>query len=255
MPNKIITKKDEMYGVWKVLEPNVIDPNTTAKTYIGRAVFSKCLCTNCNQTIRYIRNNELKKHSSKLCKKCMLQERMNKSRPQINQVFGKLTIIQDGGADGLRHYSICKCECGNIVKIQDNRLKSGNTSSCGKCKYSKGEYQIKSLLDNNNLIYDYDCVFPELLAQTQRRLRFDFIIYNIDGTINRFIEFDGNQHKTGMWGGNWSNIETYETIHERDEIKNNFCIKNNYILVRIPYYKLQTLTLEDLMGEEYIINE
>lgn len=31
MPKKIITKKDEMYGVWKILEPNVINPNTKEK--------------------------------------------------------------------------------------------------------------------------------------------------------------------------------------------------------------------------------
>ena len=82
----------------------------------------------------------------------------------------------------------------------DNRLRSGNNTSCGKCKYSKGEYVIQNLLNLNNIIYDHDVLFPELLKQTQRRLRFDFIIYNEDGSINRFIEFDGNQHKTGMWG-------------------------------------------------------
>lgn len=56
-------------------------------------------------------------------------------------------------------------------------------------------------------------------------------------------------------GGSWSNIETYDTIHERDLVKNQFCLSNNYILIRIPYDKINTLTLEDLMGDKYKIYE
>ena len=73
---------------------------------------------------------------------------------------------------------------------------------------------IQQVLKNNNIVFKHDIVLEELVSQTGRRLRFDFIIYNEDDSINRFVEFDGNQHKTGMWGGNWSNTETYEVIHE-----------------------------------------
>ena len=254
MSARLIIKDGEQYGNWLVLEANIINPNTTAKLYIGKNVFSKCLCLNCNETIKLIRNNELKKYSTCVCKKCSADKRLVDKRPKINQRFGKLTVIKDGGVDEnkLRHCSICQCDCGNIIKVKDNALKTGNTTSCGKCKYSKGEYQIKMLLDQYNICYDYDSIFLELLKQTKRRLRFDFIIYNDDGSINRFVEFDGNQHQTGMWGGSWNNIETYDVIHERDCIKDDFCKNNNYILVRIPYSKLNNLSIEDIMGTEYI---
>lgn len=192
MSNKILTNKDEIYGYWKVIEPNVVNPNTTAATYIGRAVFSKCVCTKCNTTIRYIRNNELKKYMEKPCYRCAVNDRLASSRPHIGEKFNKLTVIQDGGNSNARHYSICQCDCGNIVRVKDNSLRSGNTGSCGKCSYSKGEYVIKTLLDQNNIMYNHDILFNELLQETGRRLRFDFIIYNMDGTINRFVEFDGN---------------------------------------------------------------
>lgn len=58
-----------------------------------------------------------------------------------------------------------------------------------------------------------------------------------------------------MWGGNWSNIETYEVIHERDIIKNKFCLDNNYTLIRIPYSKINNLTIEDIMEDKYKIYE
>ena len=248
MPKKIITQKNEIYGVWKVLEPNIINPDTQDKYYINRPVFSKCICTNCNQTIRYIRNNELKKYSTKLCKKCTIEKNAKMTHPLIGTRFNKLVVIDDGGFENERHYSICQCDCGNIIRIMDNKLKTNNTGSCGKCQYhSKGEYQIKQLLEQNNVLFDYDSIFPELLQETGRRLRFDFIIYNNDGTLSHFIEFDGNQHHTGMWGGSWSHLETYETIQERDNIKNNFCKKHNYILIRIPYSKLEKLTINDLL--------
>ena len=256
MGKKIITTEHERYGVWQIIEANIVNPDTQSAQYVGRPVFSKCVCTNCNDTQRYIRNNELKKYSDKLCAKCTAAQRLALIRPKIGEVFGKLTIIADGGVkDQARHYSICKCECGNVVEVMDNRLRSGNTTSCGQCKYSKGEYIISQILNENNIIYDHDILLPELFQQTQRRLRFDFIVYNNDGTINRFIEFDGNQHKTGMWGGEWSNTETYDTIHERDLIKNKFCLDNNYTLIRIPYTKLATLTLNDLMEDKYKVYE
>ena len=56
-----------------------------------------------------------------------------------------------------------------------------------------------------------------------------------------------------MWGGTWSNLETYEVIHERDELKNNFCLNKGITLIRIPYNKLNTLTIEDLMSDTYKI--
>lgn len=58
-----------------------------------------------------------------------------------------------------------------------------------------------------------------------------------------------------MYGGQWSNSETYEIIHERDMIKNNFCLNHNYTLVRIPYHKLKTLVLDDILGEKYIVKK
>lgn len=136
----------------------------------------------------------------------------------------------------------------------DNCLQNGNTKSCG-CLLSQGEEEIKQILINNHILFQTNCTFDPLIEYSGRRLRFDFIIYNIDGTINRFIEFDGNQHKTGMWGGTWSNIEDYDTIHERDLIKDNFCLSNNYCLIRIPYSRLGKITIKDLMENKYQVKK
>ena len=115
-----------------------------------------------------------------------------------------------------------------------------------------GKKLIQQILDNNNIIYNKDSVFPELAKETGRKLRFDFIIYNEDGTVNRFIEFDGVQHNSGMSGGIWSHLEPLEIIQGRDNMKNNFCKQHGYTLVRLPYHTIKNLTIDKIMGDEYI---
>ena len=150
MGKKIITQKDELYGFWKVIESNIINPKTTAKQYIGKPVFSKCICTKCNKTIRYIRNNELKKQTQ--CKSCTLIERNTKNRSvQLHNHYGMLEVVGDAGFKirnngSRRHFSLCQCKCGNIVEIMDNSLQNGNTTSCG-CVSSRGENIIKQILE------------------------------------------------------------------------------------------------------------
>ena len=250
----ILPEVGSHYGKWEVLETGLINPNTKNKYYIGKAVFSKCKCTQCNETIMLKNNSELNRAAklNSACEKCAHANRITAMRTIKNgDKFGKLTVIGDGGVKNERHYSICQCECGKITLVRDNNLKTGQVRSCG-CLGSIGENEISKILQENNIIFDHDKIFPELLQKTGRKLRFDFIIYNEDGSINRFVEFDGNQHKTGMWGGNWSNLETLEIIQERDNIKNNFCINNNYTLIRIPYSKIDKITLEDILGNNFV---
>lgn len=256
MPNKIITQINEKYGVWKILEANVINPNTTDKLYINKTVFSKCICTNCNETIRYIRNNELKKYSNKKCHKCSVHDRVSKNWPKIGETFGYLTVVGDAGiqeqSSCARHYSLCQCKCGSIVEVQDNRLKTGNTQSCGKCITSKGEELIIRLLSENNIQFEHDKSFLPFVKDVGHHYRFDFIIYNDKHEVERFIEFDGRQHfygpDTNFWG---RSTDTLISIQEKDEIKNQWCRKNGYILVRIPYTALTSLTFQDLFSKKY----
>lgn len=38
-----------------------------------------------------------------------------------------------------------------------------------------------------------------------------------------------------------------------DEIKNNYCKENNIPLVRIPYWERDNISLEKILGKEYLI--
>ena len=138
-----------------------------------------------------------------------------------------------------------------------NLLKEGKISSCGLCNLnSVGEYNIIKILEENNIPFLHDTCYQPLVEQFGRKLRFDFIIFNDKSytTPVRFVEFDGRQHKYGPdtehWGKTTDNLET---IKERDNIKNQFCLSNNLPLVRIPYYKANKICLEDIIGNKFLV--
>ena len=117
-------------------------------------------------------------------------------------------------------------------------------------KESSGEKQIAKILVDNGLI-DESClvsknclnrekIFENCINTKQgkycRPLRFDFFIPE----INTIVEFDGEQHfrPSKKFGG-----EKFEVTKENDQIKNEFCRKNNINLIRI-HYKFPTDQVE-----------
>ena len=117
-------------------------------------------------------------------------------------------------------------------------LRSGNTQSCGCSKLSHGEMKIKSLLEEYNIPFEQEKSFPDCVnPSTNRLLRFDFFVNN-----QYLIEFDGKQHYEQS--PNW---EPLENIQRRDRIKDAWCKEHNITLIRIPYTRLNTLTIEDLL--------
>ena len=47
----------------------------------------------------------------------------------------------------------------------------------------------------------------------------------------------------------WNDEENFARVQAHDEYKNQWCKDNNIPLIRIPYTKLDTLCIEDLMLE------
>ena len=189
-------------------------------------------------------------------------EQSEKNKIPIGTRFGKLTVIEDIGfrqqVEGhQRRWYKCQCDCGKTKEVMGNLLKEGKVSSCGLCNLnSVGEYNIIKVLEENHIPFLHDTYYQPLIEETERKLRFDFIIFDDTSysTPIRFIEFDGRQHKFGPDTSYWGRTtDTLETIQERDRIKNQFCLSHNLPLVRIPYSKANTIYLEDIMGDKYLV--
>lgn len=88
---------------------------------------------------------------------------------------------------------------------------------------------------------------------TNHPLRYDFAILNENNEIIRLIEYDGRQHfqPVSHFGGE----EGFARRRYLDNLKNQYAISHNIPLVRIPYSKRDSMTLDDLLGDKYTIKE
>ena len=166
-----------------------------------------------------------------------------------NQKFGKLTAMYYIPNEKKWH---CKCDCGNEKDIDSYYLKNGDIQSCGCINYSIGEQNIEKLLKENNIEFKREYSFIDFVNLTTGRLyRYDFAIFKDDNLI-RLIEFDGEQHFNPT-RGTWQNHEPLEKVQERDRIKNEYALSHNIPLIRIPYTERDNITLEMLLGDQFLI--
>ena len=121
-------------------------------------------------------------------------------------------------------------------------------------KKSKGEIAIEQLLENNLFLYSEQ--YTVYIEQTEYEITqchpyyFDFAIFKDNKELNYLIEFDGQQHFEYKENKDcWNNEENFEKTQIRDNLKNQWCKDNNIPLIRIPYWHLKNLTIEDLKME------
>lgn len=157
--------------------------------------------------------------------------------------FGKLTVLHRESDKGTKW--ICQCDCGNIKSIEGYSLRSGNTQSCGCINYSIGEQNIKEILINNNIS------FSSQFHPKDGYGFYDFAIFE-NNEIKRLIEFDGEQHFNPA-RGTWNDHEALEVIQNRDKKKDEYALSHNIPLIRIPYWMRDKITLDMLMGDNYLV--
>ena len=184
------------------------------------------------------------------CKKSLLNSRAH-LQDLTGSIFGELVVIERDfnhpqNGQKTRTYWLCQCSCGKKVSIERTHLVNRNQSSCG-CKNSIGELNISKILINNNINFKSQYTCSELKTEKNGYLRFDFAILNDSNEVIRLIEFDGPQHVQE------NNFFKDLNVKLRDSQKNDFAKSNNIPLVRIPYYKRDSVKIEDLMGEDFII--
>lgn len=219
----------------------------------GGYIWWECECSCDNHTRKLVKGRDLRNGNSKSCG-CLMKEvnaerLKNTLKDETGKIYGKLTVLERGeNAPQGQAQWICKCSCSDVkLLVKGEDLRNGHTQSCG-CLRSKGEAKIAQLLEENNISFEKEKSFNDCLSEAGRKLRFDFYINN-----KYLLEFDGIQHFKAM--GGWSNFNYLKQNQDRDNIKNQWCKKNNIPLIRIPYTKYETLNIDDLKLEtsKYIV--
>lgn len=219
-------------------------------------VYWKFLC-DCGNIVSHS-SHELKSGNTKSCGCLGLETSIRKiqkineqDESLIGKEFGMLTVIRPATLEEKQNrpkgcrYWFCICECGGTHIVSTSDLKKGQVKSCG-CLNSLGEQKIAKILMENNYNFAKQFYFEDLKSPKGRKYYFDFGILNENNQLKYLIEFDGIQHFSEKYQFGQEKEITFKDIKRRDGTKNNYCFTHNIPLIRIPYYKLDTLELKDL---------
>ena len=261
-------KLDTIYGRSKRIQDEMIGQRfgklvviefagyKTKSTGTKEAMY-RCRC-DCGNENFIVSGNSLRTGYTRSCG-CYIKEILRKMNMKnlTNQRFGKLVALYpiDESIDNSIVWC-CKCDCGEYIYVPAVKLIRGSITSCGceeNVRKSIGERKIESIFKNNQISYKSEYTFENLRSEKDYLLRYDFAVLNEFNQLVRLIEFDGKQHERpyDYFGGE----EKFLELQYHDFLKNQYALSHNIPLVRIPYSKRDTMTLEDLLGDTYLITD
>lgn len=150
-----------------------------------------------------------------------------------------------------KHIKVCKkykCQCylcqeEYIFKSLDFEIKNDDyginakkgyysVARCNCHKISSFQWRTVDILKRHNINYKVEVSFPDLVG-SKNLLRYDFAIFNADGSIKCLIECQGKQHYEPVeeFGGELQ----FKYQVENDKMKCEYTKKNNIPLIKIPY--------------------
>lgn len=221
----------------------VLERNGSSNTGVAEW---KCQC-DCGNIVTVLGSN-LRNGHTKSCG-CYVLEQQGKIHlgDITGNRYGKLVALERlDKKRGSNYIWKCQCDCGKITEVDINSLTQGRVSSCGCLSMSCGELKIEQIFNKNNIKYISQKTFDTCRSpKTNRLFKFDFYIPE----KNYLIEYDGKQHFSYENNNGWNNKENFEKNVYNDNIKNQWCKKNNIPLIRIPYTHLKDLCLKDLLLE------
>lgn len=185
-----------------------------------------CIC-DCGKEVDVL-GEELRKGSVVSCG-CYNKERASETqfKDETGNRYGKLTVISLVKRSPKAIW-LCQCDCGNTTEVSGIDLRSGNTKSCG-CLVSYFEERIATLLEKNQIIFNRQKTFNNLLSNNGYKLKFDFAVYNKNFDLIGLIEYNGQQHyqPINFFGGE----ENLNRQIENDRKKEEYCKNNNIPLL------------------------
>lgn len=205
----------------------------------------QCSCE--NHTIFTTSLNRLKTGTCKSCgcynnevrSALGISHRMDFTGQKINMLL-VLEYDEEKSKEHNHPYWKCKCDCGKIISISAIQLRRPQYS-CGCVNQSKGERLTRMILKNLKINFIEQYRSSDLRGKS-KPLSFDFFLPEKDIVI----ECQGQQHykSVDMFGGE----ERLKLQQEYDELKRDYCKKNNIKLIEIPYWDY------DKINEDYLLN-
>lgn len=121
--------------------------------------------------------------------------------------------------------------------------RTGNGRGCPTCCESKGEKEIRKLLEKWNITFKPQFTYDNLIGINRGLLKFDFAVFDNDKSLNFLIEYDGIFHYEKQYEN-----DGHERLAKHDKLKNEYCDINKIKLIRIPYWEFNNI--EEILCEE-----
>ncbi|HBJ1650946.1 TPA: hypothetical protein LA460_003380 [Clostridium botulinum] len=151
---------------------------------------------------------------------------------QVKEIHGNKYIVLSEYEGSNKYVQVYCLKCKNEFNIRASHLLEGH--GCGICTKSKGEEQIKLILDKYNINYIREYRFNDCRG-VKKLLPFDFYLKD----LNLLIEYQGKQHyePVEMFGGQ----KQFETQQINDNCKRQYCKSKNINLLEIPYWDFNNI--------------
>ena len=123
---------------------------------------------------------------------------------------------------------------------------------CGCHPISSFQWIVNKLLFENKIPYRVEVSFSDLYGISGgKQLRFDFAIYNEDGSIKCLIECQGEQHYKPVdeFGG----VYQYNVQVKNDELKREYTRSHNIPLIEISYKDKKYEEIKEILTEKGIL--
>ncbi len=179
--------------------------------------------------------------SGKGCPDCSTEQKRNKYKmngdiveERIKQCGGILLNKNEYKNQTEKNLKVICPNCQNVFVTSLRNFTQHEGQLCPNCtngNKSNGEIRVENYLIEKNIDYIFQYKFED--CKVINPLPFDFYIPN----LNTIIEFDGIQHFEETDYFSYS----FEKTHLHDEIKNEYCNKNNITLIRISYKDMNNI--------------
>ena len=124
---------------------------------------------------------------------------------------------------------------------------------CDCHSISSFQWIVTKLLFENNVSYSVEYSFDDLLGSGGvNQLRFDFAIFNEDGSIKCLLECQGEQHYKPVeeFGGD----EQFQSQLKNDSLKRQYAKEHNIKLLEISYKTKKIEQIEGILRLEGVLN-
>lgn len=230
----------------------------SAINYVNFKTNIDIVCLTHNVTFTTTPSTHLRSKVS--CPQCALELRTSQRR-MTKEDFIKVasithqnkydySLITDSEMSSKKVTVICPCH-GQFKQSRRDHIHA--KSGCPKCRSSKGEDEIRKVLESYSINYIYQKTYPDLFVIHKRnKLRYDFYLPE----FNLCIEYDGQQHfnprdRSGKLNSNQIS-EMFDRVKLYDNLKTKYCETHNIGLLRIPYYEFHNIEtiIKDRVGIE-----